>query len=115
LLRLALIFHREAVAIGCATHEMRARLQEFALSLHPEKTRLIEFGRFAAKWMSMKASSGSGHDLAENALEAGHRVLPAKVNSFSATRAVLSNKNKSLDQRRGRGRGPRRASSPARR
>ena len=28
--------------------EMRARLQEFALSLHPEKTRLIEFGRFAA-------------------------------------------------------------------
>ena len=28
--------------------EMRKRLQEFALSLHPEKTRLIEFGRFAA-------------------------------------------------------------------
>src|SRR5215467_3648080 len=28
--------------------EMRARLQEFALTLHPEKTRLIEFGRFAA-------------------------------------------------------------------
>ena len=28
--------------------EMRARLNEFALSLHPEKTRLIEFGRHAA-------------------------------------------------------------------
>jgi group II intron reverse transcriptase/maturase len=28
---------------------MRARLQEFALSLHPEKTRLIEFGRVAAE------------------------------------------------------------------
>ena len=27
---------------------MRKRLQEFALSLHPDKTRLIEFGRFAA-------------------------------------------------------------------
>jgi RNA-directed DNA polymerase len=27
---------------------MRARLAAFALSLHPEKTRLIEFGRFAA-------------------------------------------------------------------
>jgi RNA-directed DNA polymerase len=26
---------------------MRVRLQEFALSLHPEKTRLIEFGRYA--------------------------------------------------------------------
>jgi len=29
--------------------EMRERLQEFALSLHPEKTRLIEFGRLAAE------------------------------------------------------------------
>ena len=29
--------------------EMRKRLREFALSLHPEKTRLIEFGRFAAR------------------------------------------------------------------
>jgi RNA-directed DNA polymerase len=28
--------------------EMRTRLEEFALTLHPEKTRLIEFGRFAA-------------------------------------------------------------------
>jgi group II intron reverse transcriptase/maturase len=28
--------------------ELRNRLEEFALSLHPEKTRLIEFGRFAA-------------------------------------------------------------------
>ena len=27
---------------------MRTRLGEFALSLHPDKTRLIEFGRFAA-------------------------------------------------------------------
>ena len=27
---------------------MRARLAEFSLSLHPEKTRLIEFGRHAA-------------------------------------------------------------------
>jgi group II intron reverse transcriptase/maturase len=29
--------------------EMRERLRKFALSLHPEKTRLIEFGRFAAE------------------------------------------------------------------
>ena len=28
--------------------EMRKRLQEFALSLHPDKTRLVKFGRFAA-------------------------------------------------------------------
>jgi RNA-directed DNA polymerase len=30
-------------------NEMRERLREFALALHPEKTRLIEFGRFAAE------------------------------------------------------------------
>jgi RNA-directed DNA polymerase len=29
--------------------EMRVRMQEFALTLHPEKTRLIEFGRYAAQ------------------------------------------------------------------
>ena len=29
--------------------EMRAQLAEYALTLHPEKTRLVEFGRFAAK------------------------------------------------------------------
>ena len=28
---------------------MRDQLQEFGLSLHPEKTRLIELGRFAAQ------------------------------------------------------------------
>ncbi len=27
---------------------MRTRFETFALTLHPEKTRLIEFGRFAA-------------------------------------------------------------------
>src|ERR1700716_907938 len=32
----------------CFLDEMRERLREFALSLHPEKTRFIEFGRFAA-------------------------------------------------------------------
>src|SRR6516165_7756801 len=36
--------------------EMRERLRKFALTLHPEKTRLIEFGRFAAerrKWRGL--------------------------------------------------------------
>src|SRR6266566_1362568 len=32
-----------------ASDAMRERLQEFALSLHPEKTRLIEFGRLAVE------------------------------------------------------------------
>jgi hypothetical protein len=29
--------------------ELRERLQKFGLELHPEKTRLIEFGRYAAE------------------------------------------------------------------
>jgi hypothetical protein len=29
--------------------ELKQRLQQFSLELHPEKTRLIEFGRFAAR------------------------------------------------------------------
>src|SRR5436853_3637822 len=33
----------------CFLDALRQRLAEFALSLHPEKTRLIEFGRFAAE------------------------------------------------------------------
>jgi RNA-directed DNA polymerase len=36
---------------------MRERLQEFSLSLHPDKTRLIEFGRFAA---ARRAQRGLG-------------------------------------------------------
>ena len=36
---------------------MRERLQEFSLSLHPDKTRLIEFGRFAA---ARRAKRGLG-------------------------------------------------------
>ena len=40
-------FENEADA-RCFWDAMRARLVEFALTLHPEKTRLIEFGRFAA-------------------------------------------------------------------
>ncbi len=30
-------------------HDLKERLAKFSLELHPEKTRLIEFGRFAAE------------------------------------------------------------------
>jgi len=39
--------------------ELRNRLEEYALSLHPEKTRLIEFGRFAAQNRKSDAGSAS--------------------------------------------------------
>ena len=38
----------------CFWDAMRERLQEFSLSLHPEKTRLIEFGRQAAARRSQR-------------------------------------------------------------
>ncbi len=41
-------FEHEAEALRFR-EAMQKRLAEFALSLHPEKTRLIEFGRFAAE------------------------------------------------------------------
>src|SRR3954464_12732020 len=44
---LVLGFEREADARRFRD-AMRARFEEFALSLHPDKTRLIEFGRLAA-------------------------------------------------------------------
>jgi group II intron reverse transcriptase/maturase len=41
-------FQHRAEAERCL-QELCARLQKFGLALHPEKTRLIEFGRFAAE------------------------------------------------------------------
>jgi RNA-directed DNA polymerase len=55
--RAAVKFHRATHLIVGFEHEtdarrfldaMRDRLEKFALSLHPDKTRLIEFGRYAA-------------------------------------------------------------------
>ncbi len=55
--RAAVKFHRATHLVVGFEHEgdarrfwdaMRERLQKYSLSLHPEKTRLIEFGRRAA-------------------------------------------------------------------
>jgi len=40
--------------------EMRERLGKFALSVHPEKTRLIEFGRFAAERRARRGARQTG-------------------------------------------------------
>ena len=39
-------YEREA---QCFLHALRERLAQFGLQLHPEKTRLIRFGRYAAR------------------------------------------------------------------
>ena len=53
---------------------MRERLREFALSLHPEKTRLIAFGRFAA---AQRAKRGLGKP--EPSTSSGSPSSAAKV------------------------------------
>ena len=40
---------------------MRDRLGEFALSLHPDKTRMIEFGRFAATDRKLRGARKTGN------------------------------------------------------
>jgi hypothetical protein len=52
---------------------LRARLEEFALALHPDKTRLIEFGRHAA---DRRARAGLGKP--ETFKFLGFGVLPRR-------------------------------------
>ena len=61
--------------------QMRERLGRFALSLHPEKTRLIEFGRFAAE---RRKRRGLGKPETFNFLASPSYVAkPARANSRS--------------------------------
>ena len=53
---------------------MRQRLQEFALSLHPEKTRLIEFGR-----LRRKTASGAGLASRKPSPSWASSLCPAKL------------------------------------
>lgn len=59
---------------------MRERFEEFALSLHPDRTRLIEFGRHAA---TRRARCGLGKpetfDFLGFTLICSRRVLPAQA------------------------------------
>jgi group II intron reverse transcriptase/maturase len=60
--------------------EMRERLGKFALTLHPEKTRLIEFGRFAAERLDLL------HELVPAAIEIALLVNPTNPNATSLSR-----------------------------
>jgi RNA-directed DNA polymerase len=63
--------------------DMRQRLEKFALSLHPEKTRLIEFGRFAAK---DRASRGLGKPETFNFLGFTHICSQSRGGVFQLKR-----------------------------
>jgi hypothetical protein len=60
---------------------MRERLQEFSASLHPDKTRLIEFGRFAAATASGAGSANRRHST--SCASPSSAASPAGANSRS--------------------------------
>jgi group II intron reverse transcriptase/maturase len=63
--------------------DMRQRLKQFALSLHPEKTRLIEFGRYAAE---RRAERGCGKPETFNFLGFTHISGRSKRGTFQLKR-----------------------------
>jgi hypothetical protein len=66
---------------------MRERLAEFSLSLHPDKTRLIEFGRFAA---TQRAGRGLGKPETFNFLGFTFICGRSRRGQFALKRAVAS-------------------------
>jgi RNA-directed DNA polymerase len=63
--------------------DLRERLEKFALSLHPDKTRLIEFGRFAAE---RRARRGLGKPETFNFLGFTHICGVSRAGHFLLTR-----------------------------
>jgi len=63
--------------------ELRERFAKFALELHPEKTRLIEFGRFAAE---SRRRRGEGKPASFNFLGLTHICAKSRKGSFVVLR-----------------------------
>ena len=63
--------------------DLRERLEKFALSLHPDKTRLIEFGRFAAE---RRARQGLGKPETFNFLGSAHICGHSRAGYFPIKR-----------------------------
>jgi group II intron reverse transcriptase/maturase len=66
--------------------ELKERFQKFALELHPEKTRLIEFGRFAAE---RRARAGLGKPETFNFLGFTHICGKARSGNFLLVRRTM--------------------------
>jgi hypothetical protein len=55
--------------------DMRKRFEEFSLSLNPDKTRLIEFGRFAADRRALSVGSESQKPSTSSALPSSANAI----------------------------------------
>jgi len=67
-------------------HDLRERLRKFSLELHPEKTRLIEFGRCAAK---RRQTRGLGKPETFNFLGFTHICAKTKAGKFLLKRRTM--------------------------
>jgi RNA-directed DNA polymerase len=75
-------FESRADARACLA-ELRARFQHFGLALHPDKTRLIEFGRFAAE---RRAARGEGKPETFTFLGFTHHCAKTRGGAFTIRR-----------------------------
>ncbi len=66
--------------------ELRERLRKFSLELHPDKTRLLEFGRYAAE---RRAARGEGRPETFNFLGFTHMCGKSKAGSFVLVRHTM--------------------------
>jgi RNA-directed DNA polymerase len=79
-------YYKEAVRFK---HELKARLSKFKLKLHPQKTRLIEFGRFASK---DREDRGKDRPETFNFLGFTHICGKTKAGRFKLKRKTMSQK-----------------------
>ena len=79
--------HREEAERFLA--ELWERLEKFGLELHPDKTRLIEFGRFAAR---NRSDRGEGKPETFNFLGFTHRCATTKRGGFEVLRQTMRKK-----------------------
>ncbi len=66
--------------------DLRARIAQFGLSLHPDKTRLIEFGRFAA---ANRRARGEGKPESFNFLGFTHSCVTTRKGGFTVLRRTM--------------------------
>jgi group II intron reverse transcriptase/maturase len=67
--------------------ELRERFKQFGLELHPEKTRTLEFGRFAAR---DRESRGEGSPEAFNFLGFTHSCAKTRSGGFTVLRQTMA-------------------------
>jgi len=79
-------FQRREEANRCL-RELRVRMEKFRLELHPDKTRLIEFGRFAAK---NRKARGQGKPETFDFLGFTHYCGRRRTGSFTVKRRTIA-------------------------